>query len=161
VQVALEVDHEQQLRDADLPQQVDLVMRLHQSEPGRPDGDADHDVGDQHRLAQAHEQRAGQHGAISSSNAIAVQVLDMDGTQAARVVCSASGAWFCGLSSARRHATQSIRTPGWAVAYRFNMTIRILFCFGTAMLSVVLPLTVVTLVVVMLRPPPPVGARSS
>ena len=41
------------------------------------------------------------------------------------------------------------------------MTIRILFCFGTAMLSVVLPLTVVTLVVVMLRPAPSAHTRHS
>ncbi len=159
--VTLEVDHEQQLRDADLRQQFEVVMRLRKAESGRPDGDADHDESDQHRLAQAHEQRAGQRGAISSGNAISVQVLDMDDTQAARAVCSASGAWFCGTRSARRHATQSIRTPGGAVAYRFNMTIRILFLFGTSVLSVVQPLTVVTLAMVMLRLAPLAHGRRS
>ena len=62
VQVELQPDDEQQHRDADLRQQVDLFVRADQAEHRRPDDDADHDVGDQHRLAQAHEHRAG-HGA--------------------------------------------------------------------------------------------------
>lgn len=129
-------------------------------------------------------------------------------------VASATGAWFCGFESARRHATQSRCTPGVAPAYRFDMTIQILVffgglvalaafaclpvfvigrqisrweggvfmgcylactayvaltaqqhaalpAFGTAMLSFVLPLTAVTLVVVMLRPAPPAHTRRS
>jgi hypothetical protein len=60
MQVELEADDEQQHRDADLRQQVDLVVGLHQAEAGGPHGDTDHDVGDQHRLAQAHGDRAGE-----------------------------------------------------------------------------------------------------
>lgn len=79
----------------------------------------------------------------------------MDGTQAARAVCGATGAWFCGFESARCHVTQSRRAPAaaLALAYRSNMTIQVQFSL--------LPLTVVTLVVVMLRPAPSAHTRHS
>ena len=59
VQVELEADDKQQHRDAHLHQEVDLFVRVDQAQYRGPDDDADHDVGDQYRLAQAHEHRAG------------------------------------------------------------------------------------------------------
>jgi hypothetical protein len=60
VQVELETDDEQQHRDTHLRQQVDLVVRRHQVQHARAGDDADHDVGHQRRLLQAHEHRTGQ-----------------------------------------------------------------------------------------------------
>lgn len=60
-EVELEPHHEQQHGDADLRQQVDLVVRRHQREARRPEQDPRHDVGDQNRLAQPHRDRP-QHG---------------------------------------------------------------------------------------------------
>ncbi|MNC75989.1 hypothetical protein D3C75_1276230 [compost metagenome] len=59
VQVELEADHEQQHGDADFGEQGYLVVGLDHAEHRRTDQDADHDVGDQHRLAQAHGNRPG------------------------------------------------------------------------------------------------------
>jgi len=60
VQVQLQSHREQQHRDTHLRQQVDLVVGRDQPEAGRAHRDAHDDVGDQHRLAQPHEDGAGQ-----------------------------------------------------------------------------------------------------
>ena len=58
MQIELEPHHEQQHGDADLRQQIDLVVRLHPAQHGRADQNTDHDEGDDQRLAQTHGDRA-------------------------------------------------------------------------------------------------------
>jgi len=62
VQVEPQADQEQQHRDPGLRQQVDLVMRLNETQHRRPGHNADDDVGDQHRLMQAHRDETGAGG---------------------------------------------------------------------------------------------------
>ena len=59
MQIQLQADHEEQDRDTDLGQQVDLVMSGDKTQHRRSDDDADHDVGNQHGLTQPQRQGAG------------------------------------------------------------------------------------------------------
>jgi len=61
-EVQLEPDHEQQHGDADLGQQMDLFGGVDRAEHRRAKQNADHDVGNQQRLAQAHGNRPDHRG---------------------------------------------------------------------------------------------------
>ncbi|GEM_PF-6101709 len=61
-EVQLEPDHEEQHGDADLGQQMDLLGGIDRAEQRRAKQDADHDVGNQQRLAQAHGNRPDHRG---------------------------------------------------------------------------------------------------
>ena len=58
LQIELEPHQKQQYGHADLGQEVDLIVGPDQCQPRRAHGDAYHNVGDQHGLAQPHRQRA-------------------------------------------------------------------------------------------------------
>jgi len=61
-EVQLEPDHEEQYGDADLGQQMDLLGGIDRAEQRRAKQDADHHVGNQQRLAQAHGNRPDHRG---------------------------------------------------------------------------------------------------
>ncbi len=61
-EVELESDHEQQHGDADLGQQMDLFGGVDRAKHRRAKQNADHDVGNQQRLAQAHGNRPDHRG---------------------------------------------------------------------------------------------------
>lgn len=46
-EIELEADHEEQHGDADLGQQMDLILGVDRAEYRRTKQDADHDIGDQ------------------------------------------------------------------------------------------------------------------
>ncbi|WP_232081308.1 MULTISPECIES: hypothetical protein [unclassified Variovorax] len=60
MQVQFQAHCEQQHRHPYLRQKVDLVVRGHESQASRAHCDAHDDVGNQYRLAQPHEEGAGQ-----------------------------------------------------------------------------------------------------